>query len=94
MNQKDKRRKSDEGRPCNYKDLRNIPLIRRVLDENEFFIYITNDEQFQHLTNGEKALEPVSFPRKDVFQYDPELASLMDRLYKSGKWDWNKLLPF
>ena len=76
------------------KTYNGTPLVRRVWEENESFIYITNDEQFKHLANGEEALEPVAFPRKDVFQYDPELASLMDKLLENGEWDWNKLLPF
>ena len=72
----------------------NIPLIRRLWDEGDYLIYITNDEQFQLLTDGKKALEPIGFPRKDIFKYDPELASSMDRLVKSGKWDWSKLASF
>lgn len=70
----------------------DIPLIRRVWDEDgNDIIYITNDEQFQLLIDGKEALEPIGFPRRDVFKYDPELTSFMDRLYKEGKWDWNKL---
>lgn len=72
----------------------NIPLIRRLWDESDYCVYITNDEQFQLLTNGKEALQPIGFPREDVFQYDPEIASSMDQLVKSGKWDWNKLASF
>ena len=71
-----------------------IPLIRRVWDEDNEGIYITNDEQFQRLINGEEALEPIGFPREDVFKYDSQLALSMDRLHKKGKWSWNKLVPF
>jgi hypothetical protein len=71
-----------------------IPLIRRLWDEDNNGVYITNDEQFQLLINGNEALEPVGFPREDVFKYDPELASSMHQLYKNGKWDWNKLVSF
>lgn len=71
-----------------------IPLIRRLWDEGDHAVFITNDEQFQLLTKGENAIEPIGFPREDVFKYDPELASLMDRLVKSGKWDWNKLASY
>jgi len=72
----------------------NIPLIRRLWDEDDYGIYITNDVQLQLLIDGKEALQPIGFPREDVFQYDPELASSMDRLIKSGKWDWNKLVSF
>lgn len=71
-----------------------IPLIRRIWDENDCAVYITNDEQFQLLTDDKVAIEPIGFPREDVFKYDPELASLMDQLVKNEKWDWNKLASF
>lgn len=72
----------------------DIPLIRRLWDEDNNGVYITNDEQFQLLIDGKEALEPIGFPREDVFKYDPELASTIDRLVKSKKWDWNKLVSF
>jgi hypothetical protein len=72
----------------------DVPLVRRVWDEDDSAIYITNDEQFQLLTQGKEALQPVGFPREDVFQYNPDLAAVMDQLVKSGKWDWNKLVSF
>lgn len=71
-----------------------VPLIRRLWDEDDNGIYITNDEQFQLLIDGKEALEPIGFPREDVFKYDPKLASQMNQLLKSGKWDWNKLASF
>ena len=69
-------------------------MIRRLWDEDNYGVYITNDEQFQLLINGREALKPIGFPREDVFKYDPKLASLMDQLITSGKWDWNNLIPF
>lgn len=72
----------------------NVPLIRRVWDENDCTVYIINDEQLQLLMKGKEALEPVGFPREDVFKYNPELAASMDQLYKDGKWDWDKLRSF
>ena len=70
-----------------------VPLIRRLWDKDELGIYITNDEQLALLLEGKNALLPVGFPREDVFKYDPKLTASMDRLYKEGKWDWNKLEP-
>jgi hypothetical protein len=71
-----------------------VPLVRRVWNEDDSYIYITNDEQLELLIKGQKALEPIGFPREDVFKYDPKLASEMDRLVKSEKWEWNKLVSF
>ena len=72
----------------------DIPLIRRLWDEDNNGVYITNDELFQLLTEGKGSIQPIGFPQEDVFKYDPELASSMDRLFKNGEWDWNKLVPF
>jgi hypothetical protein len=71
-----------------------ISLIRRVWDEDNNGVYITDDQQFQLLIDGKKGLEPIGFPHEDVFKYDPELASSMDQLSKEDKWDWNKLVSF
>lgn len=72
----------------------NIPLIRRLWDEGDYCVYITNDEQYQLLNEGNGSIGPIGFPREDVFKYDSELASSMNQLYKTGKWDWNKLASF
>jgi hypothetical protein len=69
------------------------PLVRRLWDERETVIYITNDEQFQLLLEGKGGLEPIGFPREDVFKYDDDLARSMDVRYLAGKWDWDKLIP-
>ncbi|OGP50370.1 MAG: hypothetical protein A2Y79_11655 [Deltaproteobacteria bacterium RBG_13_43_22] len=68
-----------------------LPLIRRIWDEDEKGVYITNDEQLEYLLSGKDALQPIGFPREDVFKYDPKFASTMENLYKNGEWDWNKL---
>lgn len=62
------------------------PLIRRVWDTSENLVYITNDKQFQLLIEGKKAIEPIGFPREDIFQYDPEIAKSLNK-----GCDWNKL---
>ena len=41
----------------------------------ERVIYITKDEQFDLLSEGEPDLKPVRFPKEDVFKYDAELAT-------------------
>jgi len=70
------------------------PLARRVWDEDKHIVQITNDEQFELLTEGKDALDPIGFPRSDVFRCDPELIPSVNQLYRDGKWDWNKLVPF
>ncbi len=62
------------------------PLIRRIWTIGKNVIYITNDEQFQLLTEGKKALEPIGFPVEDVFKYDPEIAKSINK-----RCDWHKL---
>lgn len=72
---------------------RGVPLVRRVWEEVERGVYITDDTYFERLLAGEKSIQPIGFPREDVFRYDPDLAKEMDTLYQSGKWDWTKLDP-
>lgn len=70
------------------------PLIRRVWKEVSRGVYITTDTVFKKLMTGESGtIQPVGFPREDVFRYDAELAKDMDALYQSGRWDWTKLVP-
>ncbi len=68
------------------------PEIRRVWDENEKVVYITNDVNLSLLLAGKSALEPIGFPKEDVFKYDEVLAESMESLYCDGKWDWNNLV--
>jgi len=68
--------------------------MRRVWDEDENGVYITDDSRFEQLKAGESDLWPVGFPREDVFKYNSELASKLEDLCKDGKQDWNKLDPF
>lgn len=70
------------------------PLIRRVWEEVERGVYITDDALFQRLMAGENGtIQPVGFPREDVFKFDSDLAAAMDDLVKDEKWDWTKLVP-
>lgn len=71
-----------------------VPLVRRVWDENERVVYITNDSRLKQMLAGDTEIWPVGFPREDVFKFDQELASQLETLCESGKWDWNKLDPF
>jgi hypothetical protein len=72
---------------------RGVPLVRRVWEEVAQGVYITDDTLFERLSKGENTVQPVGFPREDVFKYDPDLAKDMDTLYQAGEWDWTKLAP-
>ena len=62
------------------------PLIRRIWEIDNKVVYVTDDSRQNLISLG--------FPREDVFKYDPKIAESMEQLYKSGKWAWNKLVPF
>lgn len=68
-----------------------IPLIRRVWEEGEASIQITNDENMDLLLAGKTAVEPIGFPKEDVFQFNPEVAKKINS-FPAG-WDWDELIP-
>ena len=70
------------------------PFLRRVWEFNKSIVFITDDSQYGLLEAGEKALEPLGCPRKDVFKHNPKLTPVMEKLFLTGKWDWNKLIPY
>lgn len=72
---------------------RGVPLVRRVWEEVGHGVYITDDIHLEKLMAGEDTVQPVGFPREDVFKFDPELAAVMDDLIQNGNWDWTKLVP-
>lgn len=41
---------------------------RRVWDVGDTVVYVTNDEQFEKLAAGKRAVEPIGFPKEDVFR--------------------------
>jgi len=43
-------------------------LKRRVWDVGDSVVYVTNDEQFERLSLGKRAVEPIGFPKEDVFR--------------------------
>ncbi len=43
-------------------------LLRRVWDVGERVVYVTNDEEFDKLAAGKPAIEPIGFPKEDVFR--------------------------
>ena len=62
-------------------------LKRRVWDVGDSVVFVTNDEQFERLVAGKQAIEPVGFPKEDVFR---------DTVNESGNGsvDWSQLVPW
>jgi len=67
-----------------------IPVILRVWEVGGNVIYLSEDSQFQRLSNGLNALAPVGFPPEDVFTYDPSLAKKIAK----GSLDWSSMQKF
>ncbi len=68
---------------------RGVPLIRRIYDEDETTVQITNNTP----DTGNEALPIIGFPREDVFRYDPDLAAALGGLSEKGEWNWDNLTP-
>lgn len=47
-------------------------LLRRVWDVGERVVYVTNDDEFDKLAAGQPAIEPIGFPKEDVFRVSEE----------------------
>jgi len=67
------------------KDCAGKPLVRRVWNEDQGTVYIRTEEEYQKALAGGSALEPVGFPRGDVYEYDP------GHLERAGRGDWSAL---
>jgi hypothetical protein len=64
--------------------------VLRVWESGSKVIYLSEESQFQRLSNGVEALRPVGFPPEDVFAYDPALA---EKIAKHSL-DWSSLRKF
>ena len=60
---------------------------RRVWDVGHSVVYVTNDEQFAKLTAGKSAVEPIGFPKEDVFK-------VTDNESSADTVDWARLAPW
>ena len=63
------------------------PLKRRVWDVGESVVFVTDDEQFERLVAGKKAIEPLGFPKEDVFRSTANESG-------NGSVDWSLLVPW
>ena len=66
------------------------PRVRRVLELADDVVWIVTDDEFYKEINGVPSLEPVGFPYRDVFQYDPGL----EKEIASGQVNWSRLKPY
>jgi len=64
----------------------NEPLIRRIWEVRNHLVYIINDEEYKKLTSGQRAIEPIGFPKEDVFKYSPEILKILNH-----NVEWSKL---
>jgi hypothetical protein len=65
-------------------------LVRRVWEENSNAVFITDDTNLKLLLSGSDALQPIGFPKEDVFKYDQMVANTI----KNNKCDWSRLKPW
>lgn len=63
------------------------PLKRRVWGVGDSVVFVTDDEQFERLVAGKKAIEPLGFPKDDVFENTANE-------YSNGSVDWSRLIPW
>ena len=61
-----------------------IPLIRRLWDEDNNSLYITNDEQFQLLMVGKDAMNPLDSHERTFLNMTPNLPQLWKIYIKMG----------
>jgi len=61
-------------------------LKRRVWDVGQTVVYVTDDEQFERLTAGKRAIKPIGFPKEDVFRGTENQP--IDSI------DWSSLVPW
>jgi hypothetical protein len=59
-------------------------LLRRVWDVGERVVYVTNDEEFDKLAAGRPAIEPIGFPKEDVFR-------VSETQSRGPNLDWSRL---
>lgn len=69
----------------------NEPLVRRVWDGDNRAVRIVTDENYQDLEAGRKALNPVGFPRDDVFHYNARLLEQVQAEYETNPQVWKNL---
>ena len=70
------------------------PVLRRVWDVDKNKVYITDDLNMELLSSGKHGLEPIGFPREDVFKFDNKFSELIKKRSKGDYWDWSRLILY
>jgi hypothetical protein len=73
------------------KDVIGLPIVRVVWDSNDSLVFIHTREQFDLRMSGEAHLEPVGFPKEDVFVMDEDVLADAKR---SGELPWPRLAVY
>jgi hypothetical protein len=69
------------------KDVDGNPLVRKVWDHSATAVFIHDDEEWEKRMRGERHLEPVGFPARDVF-------TAADLSLLSTPINWAALQPY
>jgi hypothetical protein len=75
------------GRVVVVRDFTGVPLVRVVWDADDGAVYITDEDGYRCLTEGDDTISAVGFPRRDVFAYD----SAAQDVLATDPVDWSKL---
>jgi hypothetical protein len=72
------------------RDYAKRPRVCRVCDASEKAVFVASPEEYDKRVKGFDSLDPVGFPRSDVFRYDAEVQSRLER----GEIRWSELQPY
>jgi hypothetical protein len=66
----------------------------KVWEMGKRVVYLAKEEQYLYLlSNDTRAVEPIGFPKEDVFKFDPGIAKAIDRFSEGKAFNWEKLTP-
>ena len=72
------------------------PIVRRVWDSTPDIVYICPDERYILLNEGAANLQPVGFPRQDIFEYEEsvlkELTTDPSAWNRLNKWEGDRVI--
>lgn len=70
----------------------NRPYVRRVITVSSSMVYISNEQEYQRFIAGQDAIPPVGIRYEDVFQYDAEIMTDLEKNFrKPSAWELLKL---
>ena len=83
-----------QGEKVIVRALGDQPLVRRIWTASEKAVYICSEENYRLLIKGQLGLWPVGFPPEDVYQYDPQVESLLGGATEFEQALWERLIPW